>query len=150
MNFWQALVIAIVPSVAVVLTAALGFRDLGMRRRLEMSKQFLNLFATAHGRPVDGRDGVGVGEQIATIHLIADFAASESLVRNAAREGLRELATWGKSVDASAKTIVQPLPYTRPDDKVVDVPGKAAALLKRGSSEARIAHAATEALKRLR
>lgn len=37
-NFWQALVIAIVPSVAVVLTAALGFRDLGMRRRLEMSK----------------------------------------------------------------------------------------------------------------
>ena len=135
---------------AVVLTAALGFRDLGMRRRLEMSKQFLNLFATAHGRPVDGRDGVGVGEQIATIHWIADFAASESLVRNAAREGLRELATWGQSVDASAETIVQPLPHTRPDDKAVDVPGQAAALLKRGSSEARIAHAATEALKRLR
>ena len=101
---------------------------------------------------MDGRDGVGVGvgEQIATIHLIADFAASESLVRNAAREGLRELATWGQSVDASAETIVQPLPHTRPDDEVVDVPGQAAALLKRGSSEARIVHAATEALKRLR
>ena len=50
MSFWQALVIATIPSVAAVLTAALGLRDLGMRRKLETSKQFLALFATAHGR----------------------------------------------------------------------------------------------------
>jgi len=74
----QALVIATIPSVAAVLTAALGFRDLGMRRKLETSKQFLALFATAHGRPVDERDHVGIGEQVASIHLIADFAASEN------------------------------------------------------------------------
>jgi hypothetical protein len=49
-----------------------------MRRKLETSKQFLALFATAHGRPVDERDHVGIGEQVASIHLIADFAASEN------------------------------------------------------------------------
>ena len=35
----QALVIATIPSVAAVLTAALGLRDLGMRRKLETSKR---------------------------------------------------------------------------------------------------------------
>jgi hypothetical protein len=40
MTFWQALAIAAVPSAAAVSSAALGFRDLGMRRRLETSKQF--------------------------------------------------------------------------------------------------------------
>jgi hypothetical protein len=71
-----------------------------MRRRLETSKQFLNLFATAHGRPVDGREKVGVGEQIATVHLIADFAAREGLLKNAAREGLKDFATWGTTAEA--------------------------------------------------
>jgi hypothetical protein len=62
----------------------------------------LNLFANAHGRPVDGRDHVGVGEQIATLQLIADFAASEKLLRNAAQAGLQYVATWGPAVEASA------------------------------------------------
>jgi hypothetical protein len=95
----QALVIATIPSVAAVLTAALGFRDLGMRRKLETSKQFLALFATAHGRPVDERDHVGIGEQVASICLIADFAASEKLLRNTAREGLKDLLAWEGSAN---------------------------------------------------
>jgi ABC-type branched-subunit amino acid transport system substrate-binding protein len=93
-EFWQALVIAAIPSAAAVISAFAAFRDLGMRRRLETSKQFLTLFATAHSRPTDGRDGAGVGEQIATIHLIADFAKRERLVRNAAKAGLTYFAKW--------------------------------------------------------
>lgn len=44
MEFWQALVIALVPSVAAVIAALVAFRDLGLRRRLETSRQFLALF----------------------------------------------------------------------------------------------------------
>lgn len=93
MNFWQALVIATIPSVAAVMTALVSFRDLRVRRRLETSKQFLTLFATAHGRPVD-REHVGVGEQVATIHLIADFASTDKMLLNAARAGLGDLTGW--------------------------------------------------------
>lgn len=150
MEFWQALIIAAVPSLAAVLTAALGFRDLGMRRRLETSKQFLNLFATAHGRPVDGRDGTGVGEQIATVHLIADFAASEKLVRNAAREGLRHITTWEKGLDASVEEILPGLVKSMPEDQAMDTAVKAVEFLKRRSHVQReVAKAAAEALKRL-
>lgn len=102
MSFWQSLIIAAVPSLAAVGTAFLGFRDLGTRRKLETSKQFLSLFATAHGRPTDGRDHVGVGEQVASIHLIADFAASETVLRNAAREGLEYLRAWDNAKIAQA------------------------------------------------
>ena len=114
MNFLQALIVAGVPSAAAVVTAVLGFGDLGMRRRLETSKQFLNLFATAHGRPVDGRKFVGVGEQIATIHLIADFAASEKLLKNAARNGLQEFASWDSGLDASAASRRSRMPPSMP------------------------------------
>lgn len=106
MTFLQGLLIAFVPSFAAVLSAWIGFRDLRLRRRLETSRQFVNLFAAAHGRPVDGRESIGVGEQIATIHLIADFAAEEGVLRQAAAAGLRELASWdqvkvAKQIDTS-------------------------------------------------
>ncbi|WP_205471327.1 hypothetical protein [Nocardioides sp. SYSU D00038] len=150
MAFWQALVVAAVPSVAAVLTAFLGFRDLGLRRRLETSKQFLNLFATAHGRPVDGRDGVGVGEQVATLHLIADFASKESLVRNAAIEGLRHFTTWGTGVEVRAEDLVAGLGNSMPEDAAIEAAAQAVELLsRRTSSQKEIAAAATKALARL-
>lgn len=130
MDFWGQILVVLIASVAAVATAFLGFRDLGMRRRLETSKQFLNLFATAHGRPVDGRDFVGVGEQIATLHLIADFAKDEPLLRHAAVEGLRHFTTWGKRPKA--------------------LPGDLEPCTHRGiTGEEMIASAASKALKRL-
>ena len=141
MQFWQALIIAGIPSVAAVLTAALGFRDLGMRRRLETSRQFLNLFALAHGRPVDGRDRVGLGEQIATVHLIADFAKKEQLVRNAAKEGLRHLTTWASIDDTQQSLLSSP-----PEEMSAEV---VARLQRLSSGRQEIASAATEALQRL-
>jgi hypothetical protein len=150
MPFWQALILAVIASAAAVATAWLGFRDLGVRRRLESSKQFLNLFATAHGRPVDGRDGVGVGEQIATIHLIADFAAKEDMLKNAAREGLEEFATWGSGLDASIEEVLPALLASLPEEKAVEAAAQAVVMLKKSSGgQQKIAAAASDALKRL-
>lgn len=95
MAFWQLLVLAGVPSSAAVLTAYLGFRDLGLRRRLETSREFVTLFASAHGRPLGDRsEPIGVGEQVATINLIADFALRERVLINAAVAGLRNIEAW--------------------------------------------------------
>lgn len=93
MEFWQAIVVALIPSIAAVIAAFVTFRDYRLRHRLETSKQFLTLFAAAHGRPA-GREVIGIGEQVATVHLIADFAKDEKVLRNAARAGLTELSSW--------------------------------------------------------
>jgi hypothetical protein len=77
-----------------------------MRRRLETSRQFLNLFATANGRPVDGRQAVGRAEQVATVHLIADFACSDKLLRNATLEGLKDLGAWDKDSSGESELAV--------------------------------------------
>lgn len=141
MEFLQALLVAAVPSVAAVATAWLGFRDLAVRRRLDTSKQFLTLFATAHGRPTDGRERVGVGEQIATLNLIADFAVKEPMVRHAATEGLKHFTTWDKSLDDSGDEIV-----SRPEQEAVE----SVSHLHRGkSNQGEIAQAAWKALKRV-
>jgi len=103
-TFWQTLIITAIPTGAAVITAIVGIRDLGVRRRLETSKQFLTLFALAHGRPIDGRDGVGVGEQVATVQLIADFARREKLLRGAASGGLSYLAGWDEDEPYTAAT----------------------------------------------
>lgn len=106
-DFWEAIVLAIIAIIAAGMTAWLGFRDLRLRRRLETSKQFLTLFATAHGRPVDGRANVGVGEQVASVHLIADFAKQENkLLKNAACEGLAYLATWEQDIESEEKRTI--------------------------------------------
>lgn len=94
-NFLQTLVIAGVPTLGAVVAASVALRDLGLRRRLETSRQFLSLFANANGRPTDGRDEVGVPEQVATVHLIADFARREADLYYAAHAGLKQLVGWG-------------------------------------------------------
>jgi len=104
MVFWQALVIALVPSIVAGVTAIVGLKDLGLRRRIEVSKQFLALIAEANGRPADGRTAAGVAEQIATISLIADFALKEKLLRNAAFEGLSSIASWKSANDSDEST----------------------------------------------
>jgi hypothetical protein len=96
-NFWQAMIIATIPSFAAVLTAWIGLRDLKLRRRLETSKQFMSLIATAHGHPPDGRAKTAIFEQIAVVHLIADLALHERFLRNAAVADLRGLAEWGET-----------------------------------------------------
>jgi hypothetical protein len=148
MQFWQALVVAAIPSVAALITAWVAFRDLGMRRRLETSKQFLVLFSTAHGRPADGREHVGLGEQIATVQLIADFARKERLVENAARAGLAELAAWDRPQEIEPNRLrielakrVSPADLERVMKEAVGI------TVARTYGEKRIAAAAQKALK---
>jgi hypothetical protein len=149
-EFWQALIVAAVPSVAAIATAWLGFRDLSVRRRLESSKQFLTLFATAHGRPTDGRDAVGLGEQIATLNLIADFAVKEPLMRNAAVAGLKHFSTWNEDADASVDDILSSLLASLPEQQAAEVAARAVNLLRKSdSNRCEISRAAIEALKRI-
>lgn len=148
MPFWQALLIAVVPSVAAVVTALVAFRDLGLRRRLETSTQFLSLFSLAHGRLDSGR-AVGVGEQIATVHLIADFAVGEKTVRNAAREGLAYLTTWGAE-PVTADDVLASVGSDVPENQRRSVAEAAAREINRkNQSGALIAKAAKSALARI-
>ncbi len=153
MPFWQLLLLAAVPSVAAVLSAYLGFRDLGLRRRLETSKQFVSLFAAAHGRPTDGRDGaIGVGEQVATIHLIADFAAKEGVLVNAAIAGLRNIETWDTHLPADPPNIdLSSLQGQEPDDRIQELETALKKILSSSSPQSleQIAGAARAALARL-
>jgi hypothetical protein len=147
-EFWQALLLALVPSVAAIITAMVAFRDLGLRRRLETSRQFLALFSLAHGRLDSGRT-VGVGEQVATIHLIADFALREKVVRNAAREGLRYLASW-RSSPVTANDLLASLGDDVPEAQRLAVAEAAAREVNRKNEASnQIADAASGALKRL-
>lgn len=145
-SFWQTVVIAAVPSLAAIAAVVAAAQDLGLRRRLESSRQFLNLFAVAHGRPADGRTGVGLGEQVATVHLIADFAVKEKLVREAARAGLAQLANWG-ATPASFEVMLAGLPDSVPSGEREAV---ARARAKRSDASINaIATAANDALARL-
>ncbi len=148
MEFWQALILALIGASAAVATAWLGFRDLGMRRRLEASSQFLKLFAVAHGRPTDGRDSVGIGEQVATVHLIADYAVKEDLVRNAAKAGLTELSKWDELDTTTIQEVLPALIKKLPNTEVAEATAKVVATFNRRGKEA-IAQAARDALKRL-
>ena len=145
MEFWQALVIALVPSVAAVITALVAFRDLGLRRRLETSRQFLALFSLAHGRLDSGRR-VGIGEQVATIHLIADFAVKEKVVLNAAREGLAHLAEWDASPRVAAD-LLGAVNEAVPDEQRVAIAQAEAG--RQNDAARQVATAARAALKRL-
>lgn len=147
MNFWQAIAVAAVPSVAAIISAFVAFRDLGLRRRLETSKQFLALFALAHGRPEGGRT-VGVGEQVATVHLIADFASREKVLRNAAREGLLQLSSWPKD-PVTADDVLGTLSADVPEEQRRAVAEAAAREInRRRVGTALIAQAAEDALQR--
>ncbi len=74
-------------------SSALGKQGTGGRRRLDSTQQFLHLFASAHG-PADGRQEIGLSEQVAAVHLIAEFGGSHPWPAGPAREGLRSMVKW--------------------------------------------------------
>ena len=80
--------------VAAVLVARSASKDLAVKRQLESTERFLELIAVAHGRPRDGRGHVGISEQVAAVHLVAEFGAAHSWLREAATESLASFATW--------------------------------------------------------
>lgn len=80
--------------VAAVLVARSASKDLAVKRQLESTERFLELIAVAHGRPRDGRERVGISEQVAAVHLVAEFGAEHSWLRGAATESLVSFPTW--------------------------------------------------------
>jgi hypothetical protein len=79
--------------VAALVAARVASRDLATRRRLDSTDRFVHLFEIAHGRSRPRSEGgVGLAEQVAAVALVAEFANRDKWLRDAAREGLHELA----------------------------------------------------------
>ena len=93
MSFWEAMIIALVPTVGIGLTVWASTRDLALRRKLGATDKFFEIVMIAHARAKD-REGVGSAEQIAGIHLLADFGRSEKHLKNAAKDALEEIDSY--------------------------------------------------------
>lgn len=62
---WTTIPSTVAAAVGLLTTAFVSTRDLRLRRRTDTTKGFLDLIAHASGRPRDGRQAVGVAEQLA-------------------------------------------------------------------------------------
>lgn len=95
---WSLTFGPLVAAIAVIVSAAVvartAGRELQVQRQLQSTERFLELLAVAHGRPRDGREGVGVSEQVAAVHLVAEFGSDHSWLRMAATKGVASMATW--------------------------------------------------------
>jgi hypothetical protein len=89
------------------LTWLVATRSLALRRRIETTSTFLSIAATAHGRRVDSDGGVGVGEQIAAMWLLADLGNRDKWLRKAAVGFLDDELTWlGTSGHAASQRLL--------------------------------------------
>lgn len=85
---WSLTFGPLVAAIAVIVSAAVvartAGRELQVQRQLQSTERFLELLAVAHGRPRDGRERVGVSEQVAAVHLVAEFGSDHRWLRMAA------------------------------------------------------------------
>lgn len=78
-----------------LLTWYVATRDLALRRRLQTTEAFLKVAARAHGYRENHADsGVGTGEQIAAIHLLAELGKRDAWLRQAATAFFDDEADW--------------------------------------------------------
>lgn len=104
MDLWQGVAIlvsssalaALVSGIVTVLVARGAMRQqravLDQQRITETTRLMLDLMATAHGAPTDGRTGIGVGQQLAAINMIATIGRENALFRETAFSFLDDLA----------------------------------------------------------
>lgn len=81
-------------ALATVIGGGLAFwqnsRDLRLRTKIEHYKMFMEVSRRAHGYAGSGEEAVGIGEQIAALHLLADITNGDTSLRNA---GIAQLST---------------------------------------------------------
>jgi len=91
-DLWEALgdhsdiVIALIATVGLYLTARPALADIGLKGRLDTAQRFIELVGQAN----KGSE-VGVLGQVASIWLIASFGRDERHLREPARETLRSM-----------------------------------------------------------
>lgn len=103
MDFWQVVTIVLGSSaLAAIVSGAVSIfvsrrtlqqqRDVFNQQQLtETTRLMLDLMATAHGAPTDGRTGIGVGQQITAIEMIATIGSNNALFSDAAACFLEDL-----------------------------------------------------------
>jgi len=65
---------------------------LAQQRLTETTRLMLDLMATAHGAPADGRKQIGVGQQLGAISMITTVGIENPLFRATAEEFLADFA----------------------------------------------------------
>lgn len=108
-----------------ILTWVVATRDLALRRRTQTIDAFLRVATQAHGvRPGQpGHETVGIGEQVAAIHLLADLARRDRWLRKAGIAFLDDLTRWMTpeshpqlhEAAAEARATLYPKPVTPKD-----------------------------------
>ncbi|ALU40883.1 hypothetical protein AS188_15295 [Kocuria flava] len=88
-------------ALATVIVGGLAFwhnsRDLGLRTKIEHYKMFMEVSRRAHGYAGSGEDTVGIGEQIAALHLLADITNGDPSLRHAGAAQLDAQIDWYKN-----------------------------------------------------
>lgn len=116
-DIWQALgeqsdiVIALVATAGVYLTARPALADIGLKRRLETAQRFAELVQTTN----KGTD-FGVMGQVSSIWLIASFGRDERHLREPARATLKAVQSAfpeGSKVTEAATEALEMLPSRR-------------------------------------
>lgn len=97
-EYVQDLFLVLIPTSVALITAWNATKTFRLRRDLETSERFLELLDDASGSgPVKPGTHIDLARQLATVHLLADFAKREKTLRNAAKSGLTEISGWDKS-----------------------------------------------------
>ncbi|MGL5826877.1 MAG: hypothetical protein ACRCYU_19015 [Nocardioides sp.] len=96
---WTPVIVAAVPTIGVAGTVLVTMRDFSLRRDLEISRQFAAFVSVAHGRAIDGREVVGMGEQLAHVQLVVWLARRHRRLRPAAIAALQYLSREPKDDD---------------------------------------------------
>lgn len=81
-------------AIGAVLTYVVSVRSLSLQRRVETIGIFRQVTTAAHGFRDGSEWGVGVGEQLAAIYLVADLGRRDEWLSISALAFLQDLKTW--------------------------------------------------------
>lgn len=83
-----------------------GMEDLELRKRTETHKVFFQASTRAHARRETGDGGVGTGEQIAALYVVADMGARDEWLYDAAVNQLDDQVEYFKTSIEESKAAI--------------------------------------------
>lgn len=97
-----AVLVALIASVAAIMTARAAFAGVSLKRRLETAQRFTELAEIANNRKQDQ----GVYQQVAAIWLMGSFGRDEKHLREAAKATLDSIKGWDQIQGIKSVTAV--------------------------------------------
>jgi hypothetical protein len=100
----EPMITVMIPSLSAICTAWIATAGLSHRRRMETLTNLVQLAKLSLGRPDDGRDGVGVGEQLAAIAAVEALARKYRWCRSVGEALLTDPAGWSNDPEDTSPT----------------------------------------------